>query len=141
MTPTSDQLDRMRIRCAELCGEEPFSWYFVYHHEEGSDESMLYKSLALAQKDWSGLYNGPEYAEPIFTKITCRDYPRDLNAMHSIEKTHLVEDEHIEQYMEILTDVCGGDVPANSASFTAYFAEAWQRCLAFIRVHDPEFKL
>jgi hypothetical protein len=54
----------------------------------------------------------------------------DLNACHDIEKK-LEGDEDIERYMDKLTDLCGGDTPKGTASFTAYFATAAQRAECF----------
>lgn len=115
--PTEEQKDRMRVRCAQLCG------YKKCRIVEFSASAPAFLGI---HPKWHEEHGLP-------------DYPRDLNAMHDAEKT-LESDDRIVKYMENLTDVCGGDTPEGTASFTAYFAEAWQRTLAFIRVFDPTYE-
>lgn len=107
--PNPETLAKLRARIAELCG-----W-------KNQVRRSYRETPAWFAPNGISMYDDPP------------DYPEDLNAVHDAEKLLLSTDDDILQFMESLTDVCGGDTPAGTASFTAYFAEAWQRCIALDR--------
>jgi hypothetical protein len=119
--PTDEQLNRMRVKCAELCG------WSIGISDGLSNWHQKHGLWSRTHEPMSGI----------------PDYPRDLNAMHEAENTLSPigsRPEFIVQLRIIVAKHEGFGV-CTVPEWHVLTAQAWQRCLAFILTHEPDWKL
>lgn len=124
--PNTDQLEKLRIRVAELCewmfhGETKFG-PGCCPRRPGDMQYVGTMPVPLKEQwtppgDWDGHPGTP--LPP--------NYPEDLNACHEAEKALLTDSVDQTEYCEALHQLTGRDW------FSEMTAEAWQRCIALDR--------
>lgn len=127
--PTSEQLQALRVRIAELCGlpltKKVWPHRFTAH---GYNYSELHESEERA-KEVLQKYGGT-LCDPIEEEAALPDYTEDLNAIHSAWLA--LSEEQREQFSIKLLGV--------ACEFNGDFvcAEAWQRAVALDRTLSAE---
>lgn len=120
VTVDSTDLDKLRVRVAELC-----RWKVISYTARGLEWFGL---VSPREQKWHGFST----AEIAWSANVILDYPRDLNACTEFEK--LLEGNQRLDYVRHLTTIMDGwnMMP----DFTTTFATATQRCLAFVALHE-----
>lgn len=140
--PNPEQLEKLRIRVAELCGWKMLPRDKWLHKGDPNNRHPSGKIASLLR------------GEPA-TEIP--NYPEDLNATHEAEKVLLTQDirralfaQHLEflsgfmadedhrEYVSIQSYDTWIELPASDTFKRLIHAEAWQRCIALDRTLSEE---
>lgn len=137
-TPSSAQLEKLRVAVADLCG-----WIRITERERKGKTGGGVWGISRAYQHYETTISGYRAS---FSKLP--NYSTSLEAMHSAVSAVITTDELKEQYMDRIWIVVGNDLKASSHKdvlieqmWDAFTPSAWQRAVALIRTFHPDYKL
>lgn len=140
--PNPEQLERLRIRVAELC-QIPRGFLLIkrgaYWRPDAKGYTMQIEQAGIYSEEYAHRICDPSHGEVTMAPAPVTNYPEDLNACHDAI-TRLTEIPYTRQLFEDhLLQICNPDHDRLAKDWTpeqwsnGFHAEAWQRCIALDR--------